>query len=122
MAPADQWSEDRLWIPDNADGSGWAEVDWSSVIRGSRYHYRHAELLGEAAELRPAYYRVVTRLESARLSPHENSYFVKSDQLCDFLAEVALTAGAEVLWHVEPCPDAPAGSQAITRNEAPVDE
>lgn len=122
MAPADQWSEDRLWIPDNADGSGWAEVDWSSVIRGSRYHYRHAELLGEVAELRPAYYRVVTRLESARLSPHENSYFVKSDQLCDFLAEVALTAGAEVLWHVEPCPAPPTESQPITRNETSAEE
>ncbi len=122
MAHADQWPEDRLWIPDNADGSGWAEVDWSSVIRGGRYHYRHAELLGEAAELRPAYYRVVTRLESARLSPHENSYFVKSDQLADFLAEVAFSPGAEVLWHVEPCLNPPAESQPISRSETSAEE
>ncbi|MDQ3779576.1 MAG: hypothetical protein M3354_03365 [Chloroflexota bacterium] len=122
MAPADQLPEDRLWIPDNADGSGWAEVDWTSVIRGSRYHYRHAEAPGEAAELRPAYYRVVTRLESARLSPHENSYFVKSDQLADFLAEVAFSPGAEVLWHVEPCLNPPAESQPISRSETSAEE
>jgi len=27
---------DRFWIPDNPDGSGWAEVDWVSASRGSR--------------------------------------------------------------------------------------
>ncbi|MCD6056794.1 MAG: hypothetical protein K0Q89_324, partial [Thermomicrobiales bacterium] len=32
---------ERFWIPDNPDGSGWAEVDWVSASRGSRYHYRH---------------------------------------------------------------------------------
>jgi hypothetical protein len=65
---------DRFWIPDNPDGSGWAEVDWVSASRGSRYHYRH---VGPAVEERarlPAYYRVVTRLESEALHAHENSY------------------------------------------------
>jgi hypothetical protein len=96
-----------FWIPDNPDGSGWAEVDWVSASRGSRYHYRHA---GPAAEERarlPAYYRVVTRLESEELHAHENSYYVARDLLADFLAEVSLAAGAEVIWHVEPCSQPP---------------
>ena len=98
---------ERFWIPDNPDGSGWAEVDWVSASRGSRYHYRH---VGPAVEERarlPAYYRVVTRLESEALHAHENSYYVVRDRLADFLAEVSLAAGAEVIWHVEPCPHPP---------------
>ena len=97
---------ERLWVPDNPDGSGWAPVDWVSAARGSRYHYRHGEPLVAARAARPPFYRVVTRLESATLEPHENSYFVPSDRLADFLAELAFAGGAETVWHVEPC-DAP---------------
>jgi hypothetical protein len=32
---------------------------------------------------------------------------VARDRLADFLAEVSLAAGAEVIWHVEPCPRPP---------------
>ena len=102
---------ERFWSPDNPDGSGWAEVDWASASRGSRYHYRHA---GPAVEERahlPAYYRVVTRLESETLHAHENSYYVTRERLADFLAEVSLAAGAEVIWHVEPCPRPPPESR-----------
>ncbi len=105
-----QGPDERFWIPDNPDGSGWAAVDWASACRGSRYHYRH---VGPAAEERsrlPAYYRVVTRLESEALHGHENSYFVARDSLADFLAEVSLAGGAEVIWHVEACPHPPAES------------
>jgi len=109
--------EDRRWVPDNPDGSGWADVDWSSVIRGSRYHYRHGEPLADAERRRPAYYRVVTRLESDRISPHENSYFVPGRQLADFLAELLFSGGAEILWHVEPCPHPPAESRSIVQAE-----
>jgi hypothetical protein len=31
--------------------------------------------------------------------------------LADFLAEVSLAAGAEVIWHVEPCPRPPPESR-----------
>ena len=24
---------EELWVPDNPDGSGWAEVDWVSAVR-----------------------------------------------------------------------------------------
>lgn len=96
-----------LWIPDNADGSGWAPVDWVSATQGSRYHYRHAEPLAEAQRLRPRFYRIVTRLESERLRAHENTYFVHATQLAEFLAEVAWQQGAEVIWHVEPCDEPP---------------
>ena len=44
----------EFWIPDNPDGSGWAEVDWASVSRGSRYHYQHGEPLEIAESKRPA--------------------------------------------------------------------
>lgn len=103
-------ADDRFWIPDNPDGSGWADVDWVSATRGSRYHYRH---VGPAEEqsLLPAFYRVVTRLESEALHAHENSYYVERDRLADFLAEVSLAAGAEVIWHVEPCPRPPPASR-----------
>ena len=56
-------ADERFWIPDNPDGSGWADVDWVSASRGSRYHYRHVGSAAEEARL-PAFYRVVTRLES----------------------------------------------------------
>ncbi|HEV2108352.1 MAG TPA: hypothetical protein VGR16_08825 [Thermomicrobiales bacterium] len=93
---------DRKWIPDNPDGSGWAPVDWVSAVRGSRYHYRHGAAREIAQAALPPFYRVVTRLESADMEPHENTYFVPSDRLADFLAEIAFAGGAEVLWHVEP--------------------
>ncbi len=93
----------RLWVPDNPDGSGWAEVDWVSAVRGSRYHYRHGEPLALARAARSPFYRVVTRLESDELEPHENSYYVPGDRLADFLAEMVLAGGTETVWHVEPC-------------------
>lgn len=97
----------RLWVPDRSDGSGWAAVDWSSVAAGSRYHYRHGAPLLEAMADRTPFYRVVTRLESETLRPHENSYFVPADRLADFLGELSLAAGAEVIWHVEPAVEPP---------------
>ncbi len=102
---------DLLWIPDHEDGSGWAEVDWVSAAAGSRYHYRHGAPWAEADAARPAFYRVVTRLESETLRPHENSYVVSRARLADFLAEVTLAGGAEVLWHVEACPSPPGESR-----------
>jgi hypothetical protein len=106
-------SPDELWVPDNPDGSGWALVDWSSVVRGRRYAYRHAEPAGEASQLRPAWYRVVTRIDTAELhAPHENSYFVTADELADFLAEVILANGNEVLWRIEPLETPPIEANA----------
>ena len=102
---------DRLWVPDNPDGSGWADVDWSSSVRGSRYHYRHVGAIESERTRLPPYYRVVTRLESAELHPHENSYFVPNDRLADFLAELSAVSGAEVIWHIEPCEEPPAESR-----------
>jgi hypothetical protein len=102
----------ELWVPDHADGSGWADVDWVSAARGSRYHYRHGAPWDEANAARPGWYLVVTRLESPELHPHENSYFVERERLADFLAEIALAGGAEVVWHVEPCPAPPPESRA----------
>ncbi len=68
--------EDRLWVPDNPDGSGWADVDWVSAVPGSKYHYRHGEPHEEALALLPPFYRVVTRLDTELLhAPHENSYY-----------------------------------------------
>lgn len=104
-------ASERLWVPDNPDGSGWAEVDWASAACGSRYHYRHGEPLAVASAARPPFYRVVTRLESAALEPHENSYYVASDRFADFLFELALAGGAETVWHVEPCPLPPPESR-----------
>ena len=95
--------QDELWIPDNEDGSGWAAVDWTSVARGRKYYYRHAEPDAEARRLRPFWYRVVTRLDTPLVhAPHENSYYVTGEELADFLAEVILAGGNEVLWSVEP--------------------
>ena len=91
------------WIPDNPDGSGWAEVDWVSAARGSRYHYRHAEPIAEAQAARPAYYQVVTRLESPEQDPHENTYYVAADGLADLIGELVWHGGAEVIWHIAPC-------------------
>ncbi len=96
-----------LWVPDNPDGSGWAEVDWVSAVRGSRYHYQHGAPLEEAKARRSPFYRVVTRLESEELSPHENSYYVPADILADFLGELIWNGGHEVIWHVEPCANPP---------------
>ena len=101
----------RHWEPDNADGSGWADVDWVSAARGGRYHYRHGEPFTEALAMLPPFYRVVTRLESDTLAPHENSYFVPSSRLASFLAELIFTAGAEILWHIEACNDPPMESR-----------
>lgn len=104
-------AEERFWIPDNPDGSGWADVDWSSVARGSRYSYRHVGTADDERAQLPPFYRVVTRLESAELHPHENSYFVPNDRLADFLAELSAVGGAEVIWHVEPCLTPPTESK-----------
>jgi len=96
-------NQDELWVPDNPDGSGWALIDWASVARGRKYFYRHAEPDAEARQLRPAWYRVVTRLDTPLLhAPHENSYYVPADELADFLAEVILAGGNEMLWRIEP--------------------
>ncbi|MGI8475608.1 MAG: hypothetical protein ACR2OO_04465 [Thermomicrobiales bacterium] len=100
-------------MPDNADGSGWAEVDWVSAARGSRYRYRHGEAREEALGLLPAFYRVVTRLDTALLhAPHENSYWVGRERLADFLAELILAGGDETVWHIEPCAEPPPESRA----------
>lgn len=96
-----------LWVPDNVDGSGWAPVDWASTARGSRYHYRHGEPIDRARATAPAFYQVVTRLESASLAPHENSYYISREHLADFIVEITLAGGAEVIWHVEPSPIPP---------------
>ncbi len=101
----------RLWVPDNPDGSGWADVDWASAVQGSRYHYQHGLPLPEARAALPPFYKVVTRLESAALEPHENDYYVPNDRLADFLAELALAGGAEAVWHVEPCQTPPPESR-----------
>lgn len=98
---------ERLWIPENEDGSGWADVDWPSVAQGSRYHYQHGLELVAARALRPAYYKVVTRIESATIEPHDNAYYVAADHLADFVAEFIWNNGAEIVWHIEPCAEPP---------------
>lgn len=103
-----------LWIPDNPDGSGWADVDWVSAAQGSKYHYRHAEPLDEADHLRPRFYRIVTRLETEKIViPHENSYYIAAEYLADFIAELVWNGGAETIWHIEPCADPPSDSRVI---------
>jgi hypothetical protein len=109
VAPEDQ-ARPELWVPDNPDGSGWADVDWASSIRGTKYHYEHGLPYEEAVAQLPTFYRVVTRLESTALEPHENSYFVPRTKLADFLAELSLAGGAETIWHVEPCSEPPVES------------
>lgn len=109
--------QDELWIPDNEDGSGWAAVDWTSVARGRKYFYCHAEPDDEARQLRPAWYRIVTRLDTPLLhAPHENSYYVTADELSDFLAEIVLAGGNEELWRIEPIAQPPA--DAISPGDA----
>lgn len=99
-------SADGRWQPDNADGSGWAEVDWTSAARGSRYHYRHVPK--SEKESRPPYYLVKTRLESPELqAPHENSYFISRDRLADLIMELTFSGGDEGIWHIEPCNSPP---------------
>jgi len=96
------------WVPDHPDGSGWADIDWVSAVRGSRYHYRHGEDEATARAALPPFYRIVTRLQSEAIPiPHENSYYVPSAQLADFLAELIWNGGAETIWHIEPCDDPP---------------
>ena len=103
---------DRFWTPDNPDGSGWADVDWVSSVRGSKYHYRHGEALDEAVALLPPFYRIITRLDSELLhAPHENSYYVPKASLADFLAELVLAGGIETIWHIEPCESPPPESK-----------
>ncbi len=99
------------WIPDNPDGSGWADVDWVSAARGSRYHYRHAESLTEARAARPPFYRVVTRLESPEQHPHENTYYVAASGLADLVEELVWHGGGEVIWHIAPCEHPPTGAR-----------
>ncbi|MGI8404878.1 MAG: hypothetical protein ACR2OE_08985 [Thermomicrobiales bacterium] len=97
-----------LWIPDNPDGSGWADVDWVSAAQGSKYHYRHGEPVDEANGLRPRFYRIVTRLETEKIViPHENSYYIAAEHLADFIAELVWNGGAETIWHIEPCAQPP---------------
>jgi len=98
----------ELWIPDNPDGSGWADVDWVSISQGSRYHYRHGEPLDVAIVCRPPFYKVVTRLETDRIRPHENTYFVAAAKLADFVGELVWHGGEETIWHIEPCDKPPA--------------
>jgi hypothetical protein len=104
-----------LWVPDNPDGSGWADVDWASVTRGSRYHYQHGAPIEEARAERPRWYRVVTRLESERIAPHVNTYYVAGDALADFLGELVWNSGEEVIWHVEPSEHPPPEAR-VTRS------
>lgn len=108
-----------FWIPDNPDGSGWATVDWASVSRGSRYHYQHGKPMAEAIAERPGGYRVVTRLETERIMPHENTYYVVASALADFVSELVWHGGDEVIWHIEPVSDAPEAARVdgLSRSE-----
>jgi hypothetical protein len=107
---------DDLWAPDNADGSGWANVDWVSATRGSRYHYRHGDEIETAKSSLPPYFRVVTRLESETIRPHENTYFVPGVRLHDFVEELVWNGGAERLWSIEPAHDAPPEARVGRKN------
>ncbi len=100
-----------FWIPDNPDGSGWAEVEWGSVAHGSRYHYQHGAPLAEARAGRSPWYAVVARLETNRIEPHVNTYYVPGDSLADFIAEFSWNGGDEVIWHIETCDAPPPESQ-----------
>lgn len=106
--------ENRFWIPDNPDGSGWADVDWVSAVHGSRYHYRHGLPLEQARAQLPPFYMIITRSETKEIpTPHENTYYVPSVQLADFLSELVWSGGAETIWHIEPCDDPP-GEAKVT--------
>lgn len=97
-----------FWVPDNPDGSGWAEVDWASIVQGSRYHYRHGDPLPQAIAARPPFYRIETRSETQQIpTPHVNTYYVPATMLADFLAELVWSGGSEIIWHIEPCDDPP---------------
>lgn len=97
-----------LWVPDNPDGSGWADVDWASATRGSRYRYEHGLPLADAERQRSSWYEVVTRSETEAIpTPHENTYYVAGSQLADFLAEMVWNGGSEVIWHVGPIDQPP---------------
>lgn len=96
-----------LWVPDNPDGSGWADVDWVSATQGSRYHYRHGEPYEEAVEALPPLFKVVTRLESEDIQPHINTYYVPAVRLHDFVEEVVWNGDNERLWSIEPTTSAP---------------
>ena len=103
-------AKEGLWVPDNEDGSGWANVDWPSVAQGSRYHYEHGLEIDAARAVRPKFYKVVTRFESATIIPHDNTYYVSADRLADFVAEFVWNDGAEIVWHIEPCDTPPVES------------
>lgn len=103
----------EFWIPDQPDGSGWADVDWASVAQGSRYRYRHGEPLDVAIASRPPFYKVVTRLATVRIQPHENTYFVTAANLADFVGELVWHGGDEAIWHIEPCPDPPSEARVL---------
>lgn len=97
-----------LWVPDNPDGSGWAEIDWVSGLRGSRYHYQHGAVRDEALCALPPFYKVVTRSETDQIpTPHENAYYVPSAKLAEFLSELIWNDGSETIWHIEPCDEPP---------------
>lgn len=106
---------DDLWVPDNADGSGWADVDWVSTTQGSRYHYQHGEEIETARTSLPPLFRVVTRLESETIRPHENTYYVPSAMLHGFVEELVWNGGAERLWSIEPTDDAPPEAKIESR-------
>lgn len=109
---SNDWSDSETlhakWIPDNADGSGWADVDWVSAGQGSRYHYQHGLPLADAEAARPRYYLVRTRSESEQIpTPHENTYYIPASALHDFLSELCWSSGAEIIWHIEPVDTTP---------------
>jgi hypothetical protein len=98
---------DDLWVPDKPDGSGWADVDWVSATRGSRYHYRHGEAYEDDVTSLPSLFQVTTRLESDHIRPHLNTYYVPGPKLHDFVEELVWNAGAERIWTIEPADEAP---------------
>lgn len=116
MASDNDWSDaetlHKLWIPDNPDGSGWADIDWVSAVQGSRYHYRHGEPLAEAIAARPPYYLIRTRSETEQIpTPHENTYYIPAANLHDFLVELGWSGGSEIIWHIEPVDEVPDEAQ-----------
>ncbi len=108
---AENHDRPKFWIPDNPDGSGWADVDWASVTQGSRYHYHHGEPIEVARAKRSPFFKIVTRLETERIIAHENTYYVPGSNLADFVGELVWHGGDEVIWHIEPCVDPPTEAQ-----------